>query len=185
MRLAALLLVGCASESTPTSSELVPPPEGTGFQLDEGAFSIDPGVEGLYCMRLAIPGDDGPMFVRKLESRLPIGTHHFFMAYRQDAIDGPQPCFPSGALVTVDEADDHDGGGGKMLFLSGEGAYDYALPEGYAFYLPSTAGHLVTSHHVLNASDERRDMYGVFNVHTAKAEQVTHPINSFNCLLQD
>ena len=182
-----IVLAACAGESTPVSSTLEPPAPGTGFQVDEGAFSLAPGVEGLYCMRLAIPEDyaGGPMYVREIESRLPAGTHHFFMAYNTDEIAGSQPCFESGPLVSTAEADQHDGGGGKILFLSGEGAYDYALPDGYAFYLPSGAGHLVTSHHVLNASDEPRDMYGVFNVHTARAEQITHPINSFNCLLQD
>lgn len=187
-RLAYVLLAACASESEPApTSELAPPEVGTGFQLDEGKFQLEPGLEGLYCMRLAIPDEYStePMYVREIESRLPGGTHHFFMAYRQDAIAGSKPCFDTGALVTVAESDAHDGGGGKILFLSGEGAYKYALPEGYAFYLPTAGGHFVTSHHVLNATDHERDMYGVFNIHTAKAEQVTHPLNSFNCLLHD
>jgi hypothetical protein len=96
-----------------------------------------------------------------------------------------QPCFDGGALVSVEDAEAHDGGGGKLLFISGEGAYDYALPAGYAFYLPTGAGHLVTSHHVFNASDEPRPMYGRFNVHTATTAEITHPINQLNCLLQD
>ena len=184
---AIVVLAACASEPAPPSRELAPPAPGTGFQLDEGTFTVDPGVEGLYCMRLAIPPEhgDGPLFVRELESRLPIGTHHFFMAYRTDAIAADQPCFERGALVSTEEADDHDGGGGKILFLAGEGAYRYALPAGYAFHLPTAAGHLVTSHHVLNASDSPREMYGVFNVHTAAPSEITHPLSSLNCLLRD
>ena len=180
-------LAACASEAPPTSDELEPPPDGLGFQLDEGRFVAAAGQEGLYCMRLPIPASygDGPLFVRRIESRLPLGTHHFFMAYRTDGLDAPEPCFPGGALVSVDEADAHDGGGGKLLFLSGEGAYEYALPDGYAFHLPSAAGQMLTSHHVLNATDATLDMYGVFNVHTAPAADIAHPVSSLNCLLQD
>ena len=86
-----VLLAACASETT-TTSDLAPPADG--FQLDEGKFVVEAGSEGLYCMRLAIPdGDDGPLYVRELESRLPVGTHHFFMAYKEDHIDASRPCF--------------------------------------------------------------------------------------------
>lgn len=179
-----LVLTACASDAAPpTSTDLEPPAQG--FQLDEGTFTVEPGVDALYCMRLPIPeahGDE-PLYVRQIDSRLPDGTHHFFMAYRTDPVDAETPCFPGGALVTTEEADAHDGGGGKMLFMSGAGAYSYALPDGYAYYLPSGRGHMVTSHHVFNSTDEPLAMYGRFNVHTAT--DVTHPINTLNCLLQD
>jgi len=182
------LVAACGTDAPPpTTSELAPPAPGTGFQLDEGDFTVGPGEEGLYCMRLPIPTTygDAPLFVTEIESRLPIGTHHFFMAYNPEPIDEATPCSPLGGFVRTGEADAHDGGGGKMLFLSGEGEYGYALPDGYAFYLPTGEGHLVTSHHVLNASDETRDMFGVFNVHTATEAEITQPLNTLNCLLQD
>lgn len=182
-----LIVAACGTEAALPLSPLDPPPEGRGFQLDEGAFVVEPGEEGLYCMRLPIPPSYGeaPVFVRQIESRLPPGTHHFFMAYSSDHVAAAEGCFPSGAFVSTAEADQHDGGGGKLMFLSGEGEYSYALPTGYAFYLPTGVGHMVTSHHVLNATDAPRDMFGVFNVHTVGADEITHPINQLNCLLQD
>jgi hypothetical protein len=183
-----VVLAACASESAPPPpSPLVPPEPGKGFQLDEGVFEVPPGEEGLYCMRLPVPAEygEGPLFVRQIESRLPVGTHHFFMAYREDHVESRVGCFPQGAYVSTEEADEHDGGGGKLMFLSGEGEYSYTLPDGYAFYLPTGLGHMVTSHHVLNAGDSTREMYGLFNVHTIPALEATHPINQLNCLLQD
>src|SRR3954471_22786800 len=119
--LAVCALAACASEATPPPppTPLEPPAPGAGFQLDEGTFDVAAGEEGLFCMRLPVPasyGDD-PVFVRQIESRLPIGTHHFFMAYRTDHVDEATGCFPSGSYVSVDEAGQHDGGGGKLMFL--------------------------------------------------------------------
>jgi hypothetical protein len=190
VKLAALLLLSACAEPSapPPPTELVPPPAGRGFQLDEGNFLVEPGEEGLYCMRLPVPEayGDQPLFVRQIESRLPIGTHHFFMAYNGDPVDDEVGCFPGGQpYVSTEDAEEHDGGGGKLMFLSGEGEYSYALPEGYAFYLPSGAGHMVTSHHVLNTGDAAREMYGRFNIHTVPVAEVAHPINQLNCLLQD
>jgi hypothetical protein len=184
---AVIFVAACTSEAPPPPPELEPPPPGLGFQLDEGDFVATPGQEALYCMRLPIPPDygDAPLFVTRLESRLPLGTHHFFMAYRTDPVAAQEPCFSQGALVPIESVDAHDGGGGKMLFLSGEGAYSYGLPAGYSLYLPTGLGHLVTSHHVLNATEDELAMYGVFNVHTAPAEAITHPVNTLNCLLHD
>jgi hypothetical protein len=185
---AVLVLAACGDPAVaPPPTELAPPAEGRGFQLDEGDFELAPGEEGLYCMRLPVPSSygDAPLFVTQIESRLPVGTHHFFMAYNTETVDEQVGCFPSGAYVSTEESEQHDGGGGKLMFLSGEGEYSYTLPAGYAFYLPSGAGHMVTSHHVLNVSDETRMMYGRFNVHTAPAEEIAHPINQLNCLLQD
>jgi hypothetical protein len=182
----AIVLAACGGGEDPLTP-LAPPPPGLGFQLDEGAFTAAAGQEALYCMRLPIPPSygDAPLFVRKIESRLPLGTHHFFMAYRPEPIAAQEPCFSQGALVPIETADAHAGGGGKMLFLTGEGAYDYTLPDGYSLYLPTGLGHLVTSHHILNASDDDLAMYGLFNIHTAPAEAITHPVNTLNCLLQD
>ncbi len=186
--LGVVVLAACAEQPmSQPPSELVPPAEGRGFQLDEGDFTVASGEEGLYCMRLPVPPSygDEPLFVTQIESRLPIGTHHFFMAYNQERIDDQVGCFPGGAYVSTAEAGQHDGGGGKLMFLSGEGEYSYTLPAGYAFYLPSGAGHMVTSHHVLNTGEEAREMYGKFNVHTAPPAEIAHPINQLNCLLQD
>jgi hypothetical protein len=181
------ILGACAADPDPDPGPLAPPPPGEGFQLDEGAFTAAAGQEGLYCMRMPIPPDygDAPVFVHQIESRLPTGTHHFFMAYRTDAVPAQQPCYPQGALVPITEADAHAGGGGKMLFLSGEGAYSYTLPAGYSLYLPTGLGHLVTSHHIFNATESDLAMYGVFNIHTTRPDAITHPVNTLNCLLQD
>lgn len=184
-----LTLAACGTDTAieSVSSDLPPPPAGEGFQLAEGNFTVEPGEEGLYCKRLPIPREYGeaPLFATRIESRLPVGTHHFFMAYNTEPLAAEAPCSEGGPFIRTGEGSGHDGGGGKILFLAGEGEYSYQLPAGYAFHLPTAAGHLVTSHHVLNASDARRDMFGVFNIYAAGEAAVTHPLSSLNCLLQD
>src|SRR5687767_7105314 len=111
MRWVIAALAACGGEASAPRSPLEPPPPGTGFQLDEGAFTIEPGQEGLYCMRLPSPAEcgDAPVFVREIESQLPIGTHHFFMAYRGDHVDAATGCFESGPFVSTTDAEAHGG----------------------------------------------------------------------------
>ena len=186
---------GCGSEGTP---EPVPadrptlpvPAAGEGFQIDEGAFAVDSGREALFCQRFPVPSSygDGPMFVRGVESRLPSGTHHFFMSYEPGELATPEPCVGDAPLVLVDEVaaeENHDAVDGKLAFTAAVGEDAYTLPEGYGIFLESGRGHFTTSHHILNLTAERAEMYGVFNVYTAPAEEVVHPVNILNCLLRD
>lgn len=183
----ALLVAGCSS--TAADIGLDPPPPGRGFQIDQGRFSLDSGREAVYCMRTPIPMEyrDGPLLIRGVESRLPKSTHHFFMAYGKEPLDGPRPCFGESGLLEVgaDKEGPDAHGREKAVFLSGVGETGYFLPAGYGLYMPSGSGHLTSSHHVLNLSDRTAELYGIVNVHTAPPSDVPHPMNVLNCLLQD
>lgn len=168
------------------------PAVGEGFQLDQGRFTIPSGAEGVYCMRLPVPPayGEGPLYVRGVRSILPVRTHHFFMAYNPTPVAGPTPCngeeglviSRTGAGATTGNHAEIDG---KMVFLAAVGEHESFMPPGYALYLQSGVGHFTTSHHVLNLTPEDGAMYGVFNIYTAPAAEVTHPMNIFNCLLDD
>src|SRR5262245_10473399 len=95
----ALLVAGCSSSAVDVT--LDPPPPGRGFQIDQGGCSLESGKEAVYCMRTPIPKEyrDGPLLIRGVESRLPRSTHHFFMAYGKEPMDGPRPCFGDSGLV--------------------------------------------------------------------------------------
>ena len=178
-----LTALGCAPQESGPAGPSVPleaPEPGQGFQIDEGSFTVEPGVEELRCMRSPIPESygAGPVYVRGVASQLPPLTHHFFMAYHDEPLDAPESC------GTAEDGEAH-AGDGKILFITGVGDYNYKFPDGYALYLDSGAGQLNTSHHVINFSQEPAEMYGLFNILTAPAAEIHHPVNVLNCLLRD
>lgn len=167
------------------------PAAGEGFQIDEGDFTLAAGREGLFCEKYPIPTSygDGPLFLRGVESRLPTGTHHFFMSYGPEALPAPTPCAGKEPLLQVDDPEvaeaNHNAVDGKLTFTAAVGKDQYFLPDGYALYLASGAGHFTTSHHVLNLEEQTEALYGVFNVYTAKPEVVHHPVNVVNCTVRN
>lgn len=189
-----MALTGCGGDPGPAPAalpELAPPAEGQGFQIDEGTFSVEGGREALYCKRFPIPASygEGPLYVRGVESRLPTGTHHFFMSYGEEPLSAPKACVGDAPLLNVDdpavEEQSHGAVDGKLAFTAAVGEVAYQLPDGYGLYLKSGAGHFTTSHHLLNFASEPRQMYGLFNVLTAAEEDVHHPVNVLNCVLRD
>lgn len=185
-----LLILSLWSCSTPL---LEPPDEDDGFQIDEGRFLLESGKEAVYCMRLPIPEryGDAPLFIRGIDSKLSSHTHHYFMAYQpKPHITEPKGCFNDQPLTFIgngegERPDPHEGLNSKMIFIAAVGEDHYALPDGYAMMLKSSEGHFITSHHAVNATLQTQELYGVFNVYTSRAEEVTHPINILNCLLND
>lgn len=169
------------------------PDEEEGFQIDEGRFLLESGKEAVYCMRIPIPDRYGeePLFIRAIDSRLSSFTHHYFMAYQAAPhIAEQRPCIGDEPLTYIgtgegERADPHEGVSSKMIFIAAVGDDRYQLPEGYALSLKTSRGHFLTSHHVVNATESTQELYGVFNIYTAKREAVTHPINILNCLLND
>jgi hypothetical protein len=184
--LAVFALQAC---STPL---LEAPDEDEGFQIDEGTFQLESGREASYCMRLAIPERYGaePLFITRIDSRLSAYTHHFFMAYEaRPGVKEDRPCLGSEPLTYIgtgesERADPHAGVAAKMVFIAAVGEDSYRLPPGYGIHVKSGKGHFLTSHHVVNPTEVTQELYGVFNIYTAKKEDVTNPINILNCLLQ-
>lgn len=176
------------SDTSPPDPYALPAPDAAeGFQIREEAFSLSPGTEGLYCEKIPLPASygDGPVFLRGVETRLSLRTHHFFMAYDEEDVRDRMPCVGDTALQPLGEAGGHSAEDGKMIFLSGAGDYATFLPDGYALALASGRGHFSTSHHVLNVSTEPGDVGGTFNLYTAPEAEVRHPVNILNCLATD
>lgn len=159
-----------------------------GFMVDEGEFVVQPREEGIYCVRIPIPeswaGRD--IALEGVDSDLPEFTHHFFMGYSPDPLDSdvPVPCDGVAAWTpVVGEGFGH--ADGKLLFGAGEGVYSGSrFPEGYG-RLMTAGGHLLTSHHVLNFSDEPLTMHGRFNLRVREAADTPHLVNALNCLNRD
>jgi hypothetical protein len=197
LHVALVACTGCGSdpipppERAPVAPTLPVPAAGEGFQIDEGSFSVESGREALFCMRYPVPAayGDEPFFLRGVESLLPLGTHHFFMSYEEGVLAAPQPCVGGDPLLEVDDpelaAENHDAVDGKLAFTAAVGDDAYWLPEGYGIFFESGRAHFTTSHHILNLAPDTADLYGVFNVYTASAAEVPHPVNIFNCLLRD
>jgi hypothetical protein len=194
------LAAACADEDAPIPedpSDLAPPPAGQGFQLSEGDYTVAAGSEGGFCQRYPIPPGYGaePLYLGRVESWLPLATHHFFMAYSAEPLAEVEPCYgdtpyhsTADALTPEEEEqirNDLANLKGKMVFGAGVGAYELALPSGYALYLKSGQGQFVGSHHIINFGEGPADMYGVFNVYTADPADIHHPVNILNCLNQN
>jgi hypothetical protein len=191
-----LLCAACGSDPVPAPGSgvpvtLAPPAEGEGFQIDEGTFSVAPGREALFCERYPIPAayGDAPVFVRGIASRLPAGTHHYFMSYGEEPLAAPEPCVGDDPLLYLDDPSVEQGAqhavDGKLAFTAAVGEDEYMLPDDYALYLETGLGHFTTSHHALNFTEASQSLYGLVNVYTAPQDAVRHPVNVLNCTLRD
>lgn len=171
----ATALAGCGESG---ALELPPPPEGGGFQFVEEDFVVEPGQDVVHCERFKAPSryDGAPVYVTGFESTLPLGTHHFFMAYTTEAGVEEGPCVGDRG----EPFETHASSAAKFIFGSGEGLYSVRLPDGYGFYAGAD-GMFETNHHVLNISPRRLNMGGAFNILTADEADVDHPLRSFAC----
>src|SRR5688500_6116069 len=128
---AAILLVAACSTEPPSIPE--------GFQaLVAGDWSLPPGDEGYYCVRVT-PTED--LYVRGFRPIAPIGTHHTALAF--DLNGGPDGAFPC-------EAED---AGFRLIFGSGLGTETFELPDGIAFKLPA-GEQIILNLHLSTTSDE-------------------------------
>jgi hypothetical protein len=176
------------AQAMPTALPPIDPKDG--FSVDEGEFTIQPGEEYTYCVRIPIPerfaGKDLAML--GYDSDVPKQTHHFFMAYKVDSnikLDpnaGPVPCDGKNALVPIANGSAETLGGGKLVIGAGVGLrVEQGLQPDRGMYL-AKGGHLITNHHVLNLSTKPAKMYARFNVYVRPATEVAHLENEFNCL---
>jgi hypothetical protein len=178
-----------------------------GFQVDEGEFTVPPGADITYCVRIPIPAEYVGKDVALLgwDWDLPKYTHHFFMSYSTAPFTGTEvtPCDGANPVVYNNGVTPTEPGAiasslatnptpnglsaigeGKLVFGAGVGVDRYMGTEQYGRIL-GTGGHLVTNHHVLNTSTEPVKMHGRFNMYVKDATLVAHPTNEFNCLSLD
>lgn len=204
-----LLLGACSSG---TGSEVEPGPEpqpvtgpldelpvieaDEGFFVDEGTFTVGPGQEVVYCVRIPIPERWSREDIALIgwDADLPAYTHHFFFSYSEEPLDapGPVPCDGENPIGDIGasgaSAFDFDITGerklGKFLLGAGEGLRR-TLGNGEFGKLMKAGGHLVTNHHVLNTSNEAVRMHGRFNLLVKPADEIAYPTNVLNCLSLD
>ena len=178
-----------------------------GYQLDEGAFDVDPGADVTYCVRIPVPEEWVGRDVGLIgwDWDLPVNTHHFFMAYSEREVDfggapfipcdGKDPIVDNSTVLGLEEA--FGGGGavtageglsrtgeGKLVFGAGVGVGRYLGDPGYGRILKA-GGHLVTNHHVLNMSPDVVTMTGRFNMYLRAPEDLPHRTHELNCLTLD
>lgn len=177
------LALACGDSPGDSEDEpLDPPPEGEGFQIVEDEFIAEPGDDLNYCDRFAPPTSyaDKPIYVVGLDSRLPMGTHHFFMAYTTEPDTEAGPCWPEGPVRPTLTDRGHQGFDAKIVLGAGQGRYTTRLPPGYGTRL-EPGGLFQTNHHVFNVRAAALTMGGTINVRTAPAEEIHHPVQSLAC----
>ena len=200
----ALLAGGCGSggvddptemgmgdgETVQVSDSLPPIDAQEGFGFVEETFTVQPGDEGIYCLRIPIPErfEGRTLALVGQDVDLPVGTHHFFLAYTNDPFPGegdtPIPCEGDDAFVQISSAAETTIGGGKIVTGAGVGVTSRRSREGYGRLL-AEGGHFVTNHHVLNLTDEALDLTAAIQLLVTDADTIPYPSSPMNCLSSD
>ena len=152
--------------------------------LDEGTFTVAPGAEVVYCVKIPMPaafkGRD--LALVGWDSTITAPMHHYFMFYDSTATSGttPVPCEASGAQVPAASAGLNLFSMGRLLFVAGTGQDSYRNQAGYGAVLTSS-GTFVTNHHVINASASPITVGGKFTLKVAGAKDIPHPTQALSC----
>jgi hypothetical protein len=157
------------------------------MKIDEGTFTVPAGGEATWCVRVPIPKEFvGRTFgLMGWTSDLPKPTHHFFISYSKNPVDGDEPVpgnLKDGLIQGSELVGEFDSsvGTSKMLFGAGTGLHEFRTKTGYGRIL-ETGGSLVTNHHVQNLGLEPVDMYGRFTLAVKDISLVSHPMSPFTC----
>jgi hypothetical protein len=156
--------------------------------LDEGEFTVGAGEEVSYCMRLPMPerfrGRD--LALVGWDSDVPPPTHHYFMTYTPDGLEGdePQPCQGDSGVLPQSMSGEAFATSGvlntKILFAVGVGMTQYQTDRGYGAVIEAD-GSFVTNHHVLNVTEAPVNMHGRFTLKVKDAALVPHPVRNLVC----
>jgi hypothetical protein len=171
-----------------------------GFVIDEGEFTVQPGQDINYCVRVPMP----PEFRTRdlalygwgwnLES-----THHFFMEYSPHPFPGPGtdpvPCpsykwndatrgydfvpdqQPEGTFSFIGSANNESS---KIIFGAGQGKGHVMLDDQHGRYMQEN-GHFRTSHHLINLSDQPITTHARFKVCVKDAKDTAFVATSLVC----
>jgi hypothetical protein len=152
--------------------------------IDEGTFTVAPGQEVVYCVRIPMPtafqGRD--LALVGWDSVVPAPMHHYFMFYDPTSTSGttPVPCEGTTAEVPAASAGLNLFSMGSLLFVAGTGTDTYRSNSGYGSVLTSN-GSFVTNHHVINATANPVTVGGKFTLKVTGASDIPHPTQALSC----
>jgi hypothetical protein len=171
-----------------------------GFVIDEGEFTVPPGGDINYCVRVPMPAEwqtrDLAMGGWSWELA---NTHHFFMEYSPHPFPGqgtePVACpsykwnpatnafdfvpdqKPEGVFSFIGSANSE---GSKIAFGAGQGKGYVMFDKEHGRYLPMN-GHFRTSHHLINLTDHPITTHAKFKVCIKEAATLPFLANSLVC----
>jgi hypothetical protein len=152
--------------------------------IDEGSFTVGPGQEVVYCVRIPMPdafkGRD--LALVGWDSTVPAPMHHYFMFYDPTATSGttPVPCEGSNPEVAASSAGLNLFSMGTLLFVAGTGSDSYRSNSGYGAVLTSN-GSFVTNHHVINVTANPITVGAKFTLKVTGARDIPHPTQALSC----
>jgi len=156
------------------------------FEVNLENWSLAPGENTDYCMRLPIPErwNGGDIALTGWSWNLST-THHFFMEHSPLPFPGtgtePIGCGtgedPRKEFSFINAANTE---GSVLAFGAGEGTGTLQMENGVGKFLPK-GGHFRTSHHVINTSDQPIDTWARFNVCVQPLAEIKHVSNTMVC----
>jgi hypothetical protein len=198
-----LMSTACGS-SNPASAPKASPPGGEGgapqaaaadgaiaveeLDLDEGTFTVAPGQEVTYCVKLPMPAKfaNRELAILNMDTDVPLPTHHYFMTYSTQSVSGtkPVPCSGTSGVLEQSVAGQLEASSGvlgtKFLFGAGVGQNHIAGRDGYGRVIEAN-GSFITNHHVINATANPVTLYAKFKLYVADVATVQHPVRTLIC----
>jgi hypothetical protein len=152
--------------------------------IDEGTFTVAPGAEVVYCVRIPMPAafQGRDLALVGWDSDVAAPMHHYFMFYDSTPTSGttPVPCQGNSPEVPASTAGTNLFSMGRLLFVAGSGHDSYRDDLGYGAVL-TKSGSFVTNHHVINASANPVTVGGKFTLKVARPADVPHPTQALSC----
>jgi len=158
------------------------------LDLDEGTFTVQPGQEVVYCVRIPMPAafQGRDLALTGWDSDIAAPMHHYFMFYDTTPTSGtvPVPCQGTSPEVPAASASLSLFSMGVIIFVAGTGHDSYAGNQGYGAVLQSN-GTFVTNHHVINATAEPLTVGATFKLQVVDAASIAHPTQPLSCQTLD
>lgn len=154
------------------------------LDLDEGTFTVQPGQEVVYCVRIPMPAQfqGRDLALTGWDSTVSAPMHHYFMFYDTTPTGGtaPVPCEGTSPIVPVANAGLNLFSMGVILFVAGTGTDSYRANPGYGAVLQSN-GTFVTNHHVINTTADPVTVTANFKLTVEDAASISHPTRALSC----
>lgn len=151
----------------PTFEDLLPPPEGEGFQMAMSA-QVEPGEEAWTCAVYTSPNGEVAN-VNRVEFQQTQGMHHLTLStsLSPDGVGAPEGTYRCEDVYTGAFMEDQ-----VMMFGdSGNDSGVLQLPPGVVAMVPAAIP-VVHEVHFLNATDAPIELRSVVNVYTIPSEEV-------------